>query len=111
MKYYTEPSIYLFDLLMFDEIKKNDIVVLKTKNRRKNTLIIRAIGIVKDSERSENELGYCKKVRWLDDDPEGIKTIQLYGDGGVQRNTRIYREYNPDIIKQIDELVKKYKKD
>ena len=100
---------------MFNDIKANDIVFLKSIIRgKKRFLRIKAIGIIdKDDNTFESDdYGHTKKVIWYPPyNPDGIDDdILLIPDGGVQRNTRIYREYNPKIIEQIDDLIKKYKK-
>jgi len=98
---------------MFDNVKSKDIVFLKSVKRGKDRFLrIKAIGIVDNNDQEfESDYGHSKKVEWLHYIPDGIVDIPLIKDGGVQRNTRIYREYNPEIIAQIDGLVERYKKD
>ena len=102
----------LYFLGMFRAIEKGDIVIMKSFTIQNQILTIKAIGIVDniDENSKEGDLGYCIKVNWLSHNSNGIKDISIDRDGGP-RNRRIYREYNPEIIKQIDELVEKYKKD
>jgi hypothetical protein len=74
-------------------------------------LIIKAVGTVNNKNIDKDNidgLGLCIKVNWHSPYNEnGIKEIQLTGDGGIQRNTTIYREYNSEIIQQINELIER----
>ena len=94
---------------LFENIKKDDIVFLKTKKR--GFLRIKAVGFVdKNDEMFESEKGYSKRVNWLHFNSGGIIDIPLIRDGGNQRISRLYQEFNPNIIEQIDKLIEKYKK-
>lgn len=98
---------------MFENIKKGDIVFLKSiKRRTPRKLIIRVVGRVTDEKIQENTFGYKRKVEWLTSlNKEGIIIHDLKADGGVQRNTRIFQEFNPNIIKEINNILKEYRKD
>jgi hypothetical protein len=95
-------------------VEERDIIILKSyiiQKNKKPILRIKAIGIVDNTKDNteEKDYGYCIKVNWFTYNPNGIKDISI--EDGFSRGNRIYREYNSDIIKQIDELVEKYKKD
>jgi hypothetical protein len=100
---------YLFGLM--DEIKIGDIVVLKSFFQRKGKQVIRikAIGIVSNNNRVRvKNLGYGVKVQWLKYNDENLHEFEFDNDkfdGGVQRRTTIYREYNSEICKRIIRLL------
>jgi hypothetical protein len=93
-------------------IKKEDNIYLKSFfiKKRMRVLRIKSIGKVICTENNQkiNELGYCIEVEWDNYFPDGLKDISLNSiNDGINRSTRIYKECNPDIIKVIDELIKK----
>lgn len=91
-------------------IKKEDNIYLKSFLIKKQVLRIKATGkvICTKNNQKETDLGYCIEVEWDKYVPNGLRDISI--NDGVPRNIRIYREYNPDIIKIIDELIEKYRK-
>ena len=108
-----DPEKFPYFVGLFKEIKDKDIIVLKTSPMSERKLKIRAIGRVSKSkfERKGN-VGYGISVDWIGYDDNGIEEINTYSDGGWhQRCMAIYKEYNPEIIKQIDKLIQKYEKE
>lgn len=92
----------------FKTIENGDIILMKTVSRNKQKIIVRGIGIVKDNETNEHEkYGSCIKVEWLDYDQDGLMENELSGDGGIQRGTTIYKEFNKDYINEVIEHIKK----
>lgn len=93
-------------------IKKEDNIFLKSFfiQKRVKVLRIKATGKVictKDNQK-ETDLGYCIEVKWDNYDPDGLRDISI--NDVDDRNTRIYREVNRDIIKIIDDLIERYRK-
>lgn len=89
-------------------IKKGDNIFLKSYPRQKKALIIKATGkviCIKDNKK-ETDSGYCIEVEWDKKyDPKGLIDISVNSKNG--RGTRIYLEDNSEIIRQINELIKK----
>jgi hypothetical protein len=97
---------------IFENIKKHDIVFLKSLKRKRRRLIIRTIGEVLEDKTDENEFGYKKEVKWLTPfNEDGLTEIKIIKDGGSQRTGRIFQEFNSNMIKEIDKIIKKYGKD
>jgi len=103
-----ETKPYLYGIIR--EISIGDVVIIKSFFQRagKQVLRIKGIGIVTDNKLTDlQNLGQCIEVRWLKYDANFLKEIEYANeefDGGVQRRTTIYKEYNPDICKAIVEL-------
>lgn len=92
---------------LFQSIETGDIIVMKSLDRQGQRLIIKGVGIVSDNTiKTDDEFGLSIAVEWLNYDPDGLKEIHLTGDGGVQRNTTIYKEHNKEYIKEIIGLMK-----
>lgn len=85
---------------MFSSIKAGDIIYIKSRRIREKELIIKAIGIVKDYEKSEDKLTKEKRlnVKWL----KNIESFDVNLDekNNVYNNT-LYEEFNPKIIEKI----------
>lgn len=108
------PDEKLYFHGMFKDIEEGDVIVLKSFIRRPGEQILRikAIGTVVDTNIRKNDLGHCICVAWLPGyDANGIEDIPLYGDGGIQRATTIYREHNPELCRQIERLMERLRKD
>ena len=104
-----EDKPYLYGILR--EISIGDIIILKSFFPRggQQVLRIKAVGIViNDNVEVIKDLGHCLKVKWISYDADGIKEHEFpsgKSDAGVQRGTTIYKEYNPEICKQIVDLM------
>jgi hypothetical protein len=97
---------------LFENIKKNDIVFLKSIKRKRRRLIVRAIGEVLRDDIDNNDYGYKRDVKWLTPfNEDGLIEIKIIRDGGSQRTGRIFQEFNPNIIGEIEEIIKKYRRD
>jgi len=103
-----EDKPYLYGIMK--EIDIGDIIIIKSFFQRggKQVLRIKAVGIVTDNliKRVKN-LGHCLEVKWLRYEADGITELEFTKeefDAGVQRQTTIYKEYNPDVCKRIIEL-------
>jgi len=104
------PKEYSYFTGLFKEIKDGDIIFLKSLDMRKKELKIKAIGYAKDPkfEDKGEELGHGINVRWIKYNTSGLAKINVTSDGGWQpRGTTIFKEYNEDIIRQIQDLVKR----
>lgn len=104
-----EDKPYLYGIMK--EIDIGDIVIIKSffQRRGKQVLRIKAVGIVTDNTiKKVKDLGHCLEVKWLQYKPDGIKEFEFTKeefDAGVQRRTTIYKEYNPELCKQIVQLL------
>lgn len=92
------------------EIDIGDIIIIKSFFQRggKQVLRIKGVGIVADNAlKRVRSLGHCIKVKWLKYDANYIIELEFTKeefDAGVQRRTTIYKEYNPELCKQIVQL-------
>jgi len=106
-----ERKPYLYGIMK--EITIGDIIVLKSFFQRggKQVLRIKGIGIVLDNTLNKVKgLGHCIEVKWLKYNSDRIKELEFTKeefDAGVQRRTTIYKEYNPEVCKQIVALMTK----
>ena len=92
---------------IFWSIEKEDKIYLKKTERKTGDVIIKAVGIVTYTKDNKvyTKNGFCIKVDWKNVNFDGLKDFNK--DDGIKRNTRVFHETNPDIIKKIDELLKK----
>ena len=104
------PEKFPYFVGLFREIKESDIIVLKKLDRTRKRLGIRAIGRVNDPKFEEKgNLGYGVSVDWIWYGQEEIEEIETCSDGGWhQRGMAIYKEYTPEICKEIEKLIEKY---
>lgn len=103
-----EEKPYLYGIMK--EINIGDIIIIKSFFQRggKQVLRIKAVGIVTDNIiKKVRSLGHCLEVKWLKYNADKIVELEFTKadfDAGVQRRTTIYKEYNPDVCKQIVKL-------
>jgi hypothetical protein len=102
---------YIYGIIR--DINIGDILVLKSFFQRKGNQVLRikAFGFVLNNIIEEDiKLGHCLKVKWISYKPEGIEDFEFPNeefDGGVQRRSTIYREYNLEVCKKIINLIVK----
>lgn len=103
-----DPDKYPYFTGLFKEIKNGDIIILKSLDMRRKKLKIKAIGIANNPKfEAKGSPGHGINVDWKKYDSDGIAEIDVSSDGGWQpRGTTIFKEYNKDIISQIENLLK-----
>ncbi len=104
-----EPKDFPYFVGLFNEIRDRDIVFLKTAPMREKKLKIRAIGRANNpTPEKKDNIGYGIDVDWVKDYQNSKKEISISSDGGWhQRCMAIYKEYNPKIIKQINDWIER----
>ena len=106
-----DPDEKPFFYGILKEIDVGDIIFLKSFFQRHGNQVLRikSIGIVINNNIKEIEdLGHCIKVKWVSYKADGLTEIEFPNeefDGGVQRRSTIYKEYNADICKKIINLL------
>jgi hypothetical protein len=93
---------------LFREIKKGDIVFLKSMLFGSHTLNIKAIGHVEDPNPEEKSEGFGIDVVWDVRSQGLITSIETTNDGGYHaRRGTIFREFNPEVEKKILDILRK----
>lgn len=93
------------------DIDIGDIILLKSFFQRHGNQVLRikGIGIIINNKIQEIEdLGHCLDVKWVSYEVDGLIDLEFPNeeyDGGVQRRSTIYKEYNDDICKKIITLL------
>lgn len=94
---------------IFLSIKKDDIIYLKGFGINNQIFRIRAIGTVLSKPRPSENADYihCVDVKYHPNhDFDGLKDFDIFNDG-IKRNTRVYQETNPEVIRFIDSILEK----
>ena len=101
------PDEYLYYTNLYKEINDEDIIFLKTAPWKEQKLRIRAIGIATNPQpEQKGTIGYGIDVNWIKNFENNIKECNNPSDGGWHpRGGSIYKEYNPQIIKFINDLL------
>ena len=85
----------------------DDIIFLKGFGINNQIFRMRAVGIVKSNPRNSTNVDYIHCVD-VDYHPnynfDGLKDFDIFNDG-VKRNTRVYQETNPEVIRFIDSIL------
>lgn len=92
------PALYR----MFDSIKAGDLIYIKSFAPKTKQLLIKAVGIVKDTKKEASDsLGTGIEVCWnLDFSSDTVNvTSQIYRNN-VFNNT-LYEEFNDNIIQKV----------
>jgi len=105
MRYDSEEYIYYSKL--YGEINDGDIIFLKTAPYREQKLRIRAIGTANNPlPEQKGTIGFGIDVNWVKDFENNMNECNNPSDGGWHpRVGSIYKEYNPRIIKFINDLL------
>lgn len=87
---------------MLKTIKTCDWVYVKSLNKTKGILLVKAIGIVTDNTIIDHGFGKGVSVNWLwnPDSPMEIEVTSAMYKNNVFNNT-LYEEYNLDIQKEL----------
>lgn len=100
-----KPDIYK----KLEEIKIGDIIYIKSLPIKSRTMKIKAVGIVTDKlKRENNHSGYEEVaneigVKWLNSNID--KTIEITDDKINERKTTLFLEENTEYIKSIIDFV------
>ena len=95
------PALYR----MLDSIKIGDVIYIKSFSLRNKELIIKAVGIVKDTKKTYNNLGTGIDVAWKNN----FKSFSISVTPEIYRNNvfnnTLYEEFNKSII---DAIIKEF---
>lgn len=92
---------------IFLEISIDDIIFLKGFGINNQIFRIRAVGTVKSNPRNSMNVDYihCIDVDYHPNhDFDGLKDFDIFNDG-IKRNTRVYQEKNPEVIRFINSIL------
>lgn len=87
--------------ILKDHIKVGDVIFIKSYSLSTG-LRIKAVGIVNDNQYIDRGFGFGVGVTWKWD---GIEEIGKVKDKYNVRSITLFEEFNPEIIKQIDDLL------